>query len=81
MTRTALLLGILVAGSPLVSNAQDPFSIEVPVLTRKERLHLDQFMPQSDPDWAPSEFEMDMDDLQAYRSIYRFNPIYAELLT
>lgn len=57
----------------------DPFQINVPILTRRERLYLEQHMPAS-PDWRPTEFDLDEDDLRGYRDIYRFNPLYGELL-
>jgi hypothetical protein len=59
-----------------------PFSIGVPVLTRKERAYLDSFMPCADG-WIPREFELPPDAkraVQQYRNIYRFLPSYAELL-
>jgi len=56
-----------------------PCSITVPRLTRKERQHLDEFMPSS-PNWKPKEFELSRANVKAYRRIYRFCPTYAELL-
>jgi hypothetical protein len=56
-----------------------PYRIKVPNLTRKERLYLDREMP-SDPMWTPSEFDLPVGDLEAYREIYRFFPPFAELL-
>lgn len=56
-----------------------PFEIRVPVLTRKERLYIDANMPSSE-NWRPTEFELDAEDLRAYREIYRFAPNYAELI-
>lgn len=56
-----------------------PYSIRVPRLTRKERLHLDCVMP-CPKSWRPSEFELPDEDVLAYREIYRFFPAYAELL-
>jgi len=57
----------------------EPFRIEVPHVTRKERLYLDAAMPCADG-WTPSEFEMDWPKVQAYRDIYRFFPAYAEMM-
>ena len=57
----------------------DPFRIEVPVLTRKERLYIDSHMP-SEPDWMPADFEIEPEDIQAYREVFRYCPLYAELL-
>lgn len=59
--------------------AGDPYEIEVPRVTRKERLALDSAMPCDDT-WGPAEFELDSKELAAYREIYRFFPAYAELL-
>ena len=56
-----------------------PFHIKVPRLTRKERAYLDQEMPCAD-DWEPSEFELSREDIQDYRTIYRYYPIYGELI-
>ncbi len=57
----------------------DSYFIYVPRITRKEQLYLDSFMPCSS-DWNPSDFELEKDDLEAYRKIYRYYPTYAELL-
>ena len=59
---------------------QEPYRIHVPRLTRRERLFLDQHMP-ADPGWKPRKFELDKDELAAYREIHRFYPLYGELLT
>jgi hypothetical protein len=56
-----------------------PFHIRVPLLTRKERLHLDSAMP-CHRSWRPREFEMKPEDVQAYREIYPYFPTYAEAL-
>ncbi len=55
----------------------EAFYIKVPILTRKEQLHLDSFMP-SLKDWK-SDFDISQEDLENYRKIYRFYPSYAEL--
>jgi hypothetical protein len=66
---------------PFVSRkwSLDPFRIDVPVFTRKERLHLDSHMP-CEPGWSPSEFEISKDAIEAYCKIHRYCPLYAELL-
>jgi hypothetical protein len=61
------------------SLSKKPFSIYVPRVTRKERLHLDPRMP-SRKKWRPKRFEMPSRDVQAYRQIFPFLPAYAELL-
>ena len=58
---------------------KDAYQITVPIVTRKERVYLDNAMP-CDDDWIPSEFEMDLDKVRQYREVYRFLPAYAELL-
>lgn len=58
--------------------ANKPFEIKIPVLTRKERLHLDAAMPCQD-NWDPKQFELNKASVLAYRDIYRFIPSYAEL--
>jgi hypothetical protein len=57
----------------------DPYEIKVPILTRKERLHLDSEMPCPNG-WKPKQFELADDAIKTYREIYRFYPAYAELL-
>lgn len=57
----------------------DPYRIQVPRLTRRERLLLDQNMP-GDPSWRPRRFELSKEELAAYREIHRFYPLYGELL-
>jgi len=57
----------------------EPCVITVPKLTRKERQHLDKFMPCND-NWLPPEFELTKENVLAYRDIYRFCPTYAELV-
>ncbi len=62
-----------------MSLRKKPFSIYVPRVTRKERLHLDPRMPCAKR-WRPQKFEMPSRDVQAYRQIFPFLPAYAELL-
>jgi len=59
--------------------SSDPFRIEVPVLTRRERLHIDSQMPSED-DWMPDEFEIEAESIRSYRKVYRYCPLYAELV-
>ncbi len=60
--------------------SEEPFRIEVPILTRKERLHLDSHMP-CDSTWNSSEFfELSPESIEAYNKIHRYCPLYAELL-
>jgi hypothetical protein len=56
-----------------------PYEIEVPKVTRKERLHLDSVMP-CDEGWTPHEFELNWNEVAAYRKIYRYYPAYTEML-
>ncbi len=58
----------------------EPFQIEVPVLTRKERLYIDSHMP-CEPGWVPNpnDFEIEPEAIEAYRQVYRYCPLYAEL--
>ncbi len=58
----------------------EPYRIHVPVITRKERHLLDAAMPCPDG-WQPAEFALPPEDIKAYCEIYRYNPIYGELLT
>ena len=61
------------------SITDDPFEIRVPLVTRKERHYLDHYLPCKD-DWLPKDFEMKPDDVNAYRTIYRYYPAYTEML-
>lgn len=56
----------------------EPYQIRVPHLTRKERLYLDSQMPCEDG-WNPEDFELEEQYVQAYKEIYRYYPVYAEL--
>lgn len=56
-----------------------PYEIKVPIITRKERLHLDSAMPCED-NWMPKQFELSDEAIKTYKEIYRFYPAYAELL-
>jgi hypothetical protein len=56
-----------------------PYQIWVPRITRRERLHHD-FAMTDDENWSPDCFEIPPNDLRIYREIYRFLPVYAELL-
>ena len=57
----------------------DPLSIEVPILTRKERAHADACMP-SKSRFLRSTLGFSVEEIRTYRSIYRFLPSYGELL-
>lgn len=59
--------------------AAEPFSIRVPLVTRKERHYLDQNMPCS-KNWCPKAFEMKANDVKDYSQIYRYYPAYTEML-
>ena len=56
-----------------------PFEIDVPVLTRKERLHLESVMPSKDYSKVRSS-GLNRDAFDKFGRIYRFFPSYAELL-
>jgi hypothetical protein len=58
--------------------SSEPFRIEVPVLTRKERLYIDSHMPCEDG-WVP-DFEIEPEVIRLYRTVYRYCPLYAELI-
>ena len=61
------------------SENDEQYRIQVPQLTRKEKLYLDCYMPCEDG-WVPGEFKMGVDDVEQYRKIYRFYPTYVEML-
>jgi len=69
------------SGMDFVRRAEEaiPHRIVVPRLTRRERTYLDRSMP-CDDGWVPPDFELSTEDAMHYRSIYRYNPWYAELL-
>lgn len=55
------------------------YHIDVPVLTRRERLYIDSNMP-CDDNWEITEFEIEKEAIRSYRDVYRYCPLYAELL-
>jgi hypothetical protein len=57
----------------------EPFKIDVPILTRKERLYVDSYMPCPE-EWTPTEFELEPEDVANYSKIFKYCPLYAELL-
>ncbi len=57
----------------------DPYEIQVPPFTRKERHLLDSAMP-CPAGWQPQEFRLSEENVNTYREIYRFLPSYAEIL-
>ena len=59
--------------------SEPPFEIKIPKLTRKERLYIDSHLPCK-PGWCPKDFELDPNDVESYRQVYRFLPAYGELL-
>ena len=59
--------------------SEEPFRINVPIFTQKERLYIDSHMPGK-PNWLPKEFDIDLKVINDYRKIYRYCPRYAELL-
>ncbi len=59
--------------------AADPFYINVPVLTRRERLHLEAAMPSSDPK-ARENCGISETNFREFARVYRFLPSYAELM-
>ena len=59
--------------------AEAPYRISPPILTRKERLFLDSSMPCA-IGWQPKEFELTPEEIDAYRELYRYFPLYGELL-
>lgn len=61
------------------SLTEEPYEIDVPKVTRKERLYLDKMMPCVD-DWVPMDFELKPEKVLAYRNIYKYYPAYTEML-
>jgi hypothetical protein len=61
------------------NDTEQQYLIQVPRLTRKEKLHLDSYMP-CEQGWCPAEFEMSVDQVDQYKKIYRFYPTYVEML-
>jgi len=58
---------------------QEPYRIKSPVLTRKERLYLDTHLP-AEAGWKPDVFTLRDAQLEQYREVYKYCPMYAELL-
>ena len=61
------------------SFSREPYRIPLVIVTRKERTHLDAAMPAK-KGWIPKEFELDPVVVSRYSEIYRYFPVYAELL-
>lgn len=55
----------------------DPYEIRVPLVTRKERHHLDSSMPCR-KGWKPKDFELRQEEIEEYCKIYRYYPVYTE---
>jgi hypothetical protein len=75
------IAGVLRTKLPYLRLKEDdaPFRINVPKLTRKERVYLDKKIPIKSG-WRPKHFEIPDDFLQEYEKVYRYLPAYAELL-
>jgi len=58
---------------------QMPFVIRVPTLTRRERFYLDSHMPRVE-NWSPECFQLQEAELAAYNEIFKYCPLYGELL-
>jgi hypothetical protein len=56
----------------------DPYEIRVPLVTRKERHHLDSAMPCR-KGWKPRDFELKREEIEEYRKIYRYYPVFTEM--
>lgn len=63
----------------VLSFDEPPFHIDVPVLTRRERLYLERLMPSRDYNKVQSA-GVSEEDFIKFGEIYRFLPSYAELL-
>lgn len=65
---------------PFLRNSlvENPYEIRVPVVTRKERLYLDSFMPCGSR-WKPRHFELKDEDVKDYKKIYKYYPAYTEM--
>ncbi|MDE0334109.1 MAG: hypothetical protein OXI64_04055 [Defluviicoccus sp.] len=57
----------------------DPFNIDVPVLTRRERLYLERLMPSHD-NVAGKPIGIGEEDIERFSKVYQFLPSYAELM-
>jgi len=57
----------------------EPYEIKVPPFTRRERYLLDPHMP-CEGAWQPDDFKFPDEHIEIYREIYRYLPVYAELL-
>lgn len=63
---------------PRENLADEPYRIRVPLVTRKERLHLEAVMPRRNG-WKPKEFDLKSEDIEAYSNIYKYYPAYTEM--
>src|SRR5262249_8488798 len=65
------------AGLPFIQTAEDVVEIKPPVLTGREVRHLSRLFPHDDakteaPNWLAAE------ELENFRQVYRYYPVYAE---
>ena len=63
----------------VLDQEQSPFYIDVPVLTRRERLYLESKMPSEDYRKV-SQTGIEKEQFKNFGKVYRFLPSYAELL-
>ena len=65
------------AGLDFIRRQQDPYRIDVPVLTWREANYLNERLPRSLPDVAKPEW-LSEEDRQTYGRVYRYFPTYLE---
>lgn len=64
----------------VLSFDEQPYHIDVPVLTRRERLHLESVMPSKTYNKKVLSAGVRKNDFEKFGKIYQFLPSYAELL-
>lgn len=65
------------AGLPFIRKSDDALEIKPPILTGREVRHLSQLFPHDDP---TTEFDpwLKPEELENFRQVYRYYPVYAE---
>jgi hypothetical protein len=65
------------AGLPFARSSTDPMEIRPPVLTGREVRYLSRLFPHDDAKTEPPVW-LGSDELERFRELYRYYPIYAE---
>jgi hypothetical protein len=62
------------------NSVENAYYIQIPKLTRKEQLYLESYVPITKGNEKYIDFEIGEEDLSRFNEIYRFYPVYGELV-